>query len=157
MPLPDSARKASSSVMSSPNAGGVIGQTIAMEGVFAFFAESVFLDIFLAGRERFGPRLHWLSSLFIFAGSWLSGFFIIATNAWMQHPVAYSLSDHKAQLTSLWGLLTNPWLGWIYAHNMAGAAITVRSCLLRWGRCICCSIGTTSSPGSAYGWASSAR
>src|ERR687886_993732 len=71
-------------------AGGVIGQTLAMEGVFAFFAESVFLGIFLAGRGRVSPRLHWISALFVFAGSWLSGFFIIATNAWMQHPVAYS-------------------------------------------------------------------
>jgi len=105
-------------------AGGVIGQTLAMEGVFAFFAESVFLAVFLAGRERFSPRVHWLSSLFVFVGSWLSGFFIIATNAWMQHPVSYSVSHGKAQLDSLWGLLTNPWLGWIYAHNMNGAAIT---------------------------------
>jgi cytochrome d ubiquinol oxidase subunit I len=105
-------------------AGGVIGQTLAMEGVFAFFAESVFLGIFLAGRERVSPRVHWISALAMFVGSWLSGFFIIATNAWMQHPVAYSVSHGRAQLNSLWGLLTNPWLGWIYAHNMSGAAIT---------------------------------
>src|SRR3954464_15282417 len=69
-------------------AGGVIGQTLAMEGVFAFFAEPVFLGVFLAGRDRFSPRVHWISALAILAGSWLSGFFIIATNAWMQHPVA---------------------------------------------------------------------
>ncbi|MGZ4180877.1 MAG: cytochrome ubiquinol oxidase subunit I [Solirubrobacteraceae bacterium] len=105
-------------------AGGVIGQTLALEGVFAFFAESVFLGIFLAGRDRFSPFVHWLSAMFMFVGSWLSGFFIIATNAWMQHPVAYSVSHGKAQLNSLWSLLTNPWLGWIYAHNMSGAAIT---------------------------------
>src|SRR5437763_4097799 len=105
-------------------AGGVIGTTLAMEGVFAFFAESIFLGVFLAGRDRFSARVHWLSSLFLFAGSWLSGFFIIATNAWMQHPVAYSVSKGRTQLDSLWGLLTNPWLGWIYAHNMSGAAIT---------------------------------
>jgi cytochrome bd ubiquinol oxidase subunit I len=105
-------------------AGGVIGQTLAMEGVFAFFAESVFLGVFLAGRDRVSPRIHWLSALFMFGGSWLSGFFIIATNAWMQHPVAYSVDQGRAQLNSLWGLLTNPWLGWIYAHNMSGAAIT---------------------------------
>jgi cytochrome d ubiquinol oxidase subunit I len=105
-------------------AGGVIGQTLAMEGVFAFFAESVFLGIFLAGRERVSAGVHWLSAIAVFVGSWLSGFFIIATNAWMQHPVAYSVSHGRAQLDSLWGLLTNPWLGWIYAHNMSGAAIT---------------------------------
>jgi cytochrome bd ubiquinol oxidase subunit I len=105
-------------------AGGVIGQTLAMEGVFAFFAESVFLGIFLAGRNRFSPRVHWLSALMVFAGSWLSGFFILATNAWMQHPVAYTVDGGKAQLNSLWALLTNPWLVWMYPHNMGGAAIT---------------------------------
>jgi cytochrome d ubiquinol oxidase subunit I len=105
-------------------AGGVIGQTLAMEGVFAFFAESVFLGIFLAGRARVSPRVHWISALFMLAGSWLSGFFIIATNAWMQHPVAYSGSGKAVHLDSFWGLLTNPWVGWQYAHNMSGAAIT---------------------------------
>jgi cytochrome bd ubiquinol oxidase subunit I len=105
-------------------AGGVIGQTLALEGVFAFFAESVFLGIFLAGRERVSARVHWISALMIFAGSWLSGFFIIATNAWMQHPVAYSANGKAVQLDSFWGLLTNPWVRWQYLHNMSGAAIT---------------------------------
>src|SRR3954463_10935604 len=105
-------------------AGGVIGQTLAMEGVFAFFAESVFLGVFLAGRDRVSPRVHWISALFVFAGSWLSGFFIIATNAWMQHPVAYDIQDGKAELNSLGDLLTNDWLPWQYLHNMGGAALT---------------------------------
>jgi cytochrome d ubiquinol oxidase subunit I len=105
-------------------AGGVIGQTLAMEGVFAFVAESIFLGIFLAGRDRVSPRAHWISALAILVGSWLSGFFIIATNAWMQHPVAYDINDGKAELNSLWGLLSNEWLPWQYLHNMGGAALT---------------------------------
>src|SRR3954452_1290667 len=105
-------------------AGGVIGQTLALEGVFAFFAESVFLGIFLAGRKRVSARVHWISALMVFAGSWLSGFFIIATNAWMQHPVAYSANGKAVQLDSFWGLLTNPWVRWQYLHNMSGAAVT---------------------------------
>jgi cytochrome d ubiquinol oxidase subunit I len=105
-------------------AGGVIGTTLAMEGVFAFFAESVFLGIFLAGRERVSARIHYISAIFVFLGSWVSGFFIIATNAWMQHPVAYSGAGDKVQLDSFWGLLTNPWVTWQYLHNMSGAAIT---------------------------------
>jgi cytochrome d ubiquinol oxidase subunit I len=42
----------------------------------------------------------------------------------MQHPVAYSVEHGRAQLDSFWGLLTNPWLPWQYAHNMSGAALT---------------------------------
>ena len=70
-------------------AGGVIGQTLAMEGVFAFFLESAFLGLFLYGEKRLGPRGHWWSAVAVFLGSWLSGFFIIATDAWMQHPVGF--------------------------------------------------------------------
>src|SRR3954453_1787557 len=82
-------------------AGGVISQTLAMEGVFAFFAASVFLGIFLAGRDRVSPRTHWISALFVFFGSWLSGFFIIAANAWMQHPVAFDRVGERLELNSL--------------------------------------------------------
>ncbi len=106
-------------------AGGVIGQTLAMEGVFAFFLESSFLGLFLYGEKRLGPRLHFLSAFMVFAGSWLSGFFIIATNAWMQHPVGYEIAtDGSVQLASFRALLTNPWVGWQYVHNMLGATIT---------------------------------
>jgi cytochrome bd ubiquinol oxidase subunit I len=103
-------------------AGGVIGQTLAMEGVFAFFLESVFLGIFIWGRVS--DRLRWIAAVAVFVGSWVSGFFIIATNAWMQHPVAASVEGGRAHLDSFWGLLTNPWLIWQYLHNMSGAAIT---------------------------------
>ena len=37
-------------------AGEVVGQTLAMEGVFAFFLESTFLGLFLFGEKRLGPR-----------------------------------------------------------------------------------------------------
>src|SRR5437773_12452522 len=71
-------------------AGGVIGQTLAMEGVFSFFLESTFLGLLLFGEKRLGPRGHWLAFM-VFLGSWLSGFFIVVTDAWMQHPVGYRL------------------------------------------------------------------
>ena len=72
-------------------AGGVIGQTLAMEGVFSFFLESSFLGVFLFGEKRLGPKAHWFAAFLVFVGSWLSGFFIIATDAWMQHPTGYQL------------------------------------------------------------------
>src|SRR6266498_1194069 len=61
----------------------------------------------------------------VFFGSWLSGYFIIVTDAWMQHPVGYSLAaDGTAHLNSFWALLFNPWAVWQYIHNMSGAVIT---------------------------------
>jgi cytochrome d ubiquinol oxidase subunit I len=105
--------------------GGVIGQPLAMEGVFSFFLESAFLGLFLFGEKRLSPRGHWASAFLVFLGSWISGFFIIVTNAWMQHPVAYSvLPNGSYEVTSFWGLLTNPWALRQYAHDMSGAVVT---------------------------------
>jgi cytochrome d ubiquinol oxidase subunit I len=123
-------------------AGGVIGQTLAMEGVFAFFLESAFLGLFLYGEKRLGPRGHWWSAVAVFLGSWLSGFFIIATDAWMQHPVGFvGAVDGSVQLSSFWELVLNPWAWWQYAHNMGGAVITgsivmasVGAFYLLWGK-----------------------
>ena len=106
-------------------AGGVIGQTLAMEGVFSFFLESSFLGLFLFGEKRLGPIGHWFAALMVFIGSWLSGYFIIATDAWMQHPVGHEvLPSGEIVLRSFWALLLNPWAFWQYAHNMNGAVLT---------------------------------
>jgi cytochrome d ubiquinol oxidase subunit I len=105
--------------------GDVIGQPLAMEGVFSFFLESAFLGLLLFGEKRLSPWGHWASAFMVFLGSWISGFFIIVTNGWMQHPVAYSvLPNGSYEVTSFWGLLTNPWALIQYAHNMSGAVIT---------------------------------
>ena len=106
-------------------AGGVIGQTLAMEGMFAFFLESAFLGLFLYGEKRLSPRAHWLSAVAVFVGSWISGYFIIATDAFMQHPTGYyRAADGTMQLSSFWAFVLNPWAGWQYAHNMSGAVVT---------------------------------
>ncbi len=106
-------------------AGGVIGQTLAMEGTFAFFLESTFLGLFLFGEKRLGPKGHWWAAFLVFLGSWLSGYFIIATDAWMQHPTGYTVGPNgEIVLSSLAGLLLNPWILWQYTHNMIGAVIT---------------------------------
>src|SRR6266852_271059 len=105
--------------------GGVIGQPLVMEGVFSFFLESAFLGLFLFGERRLGRWGHWWVGVAMFLGSWLSGFFIIVTDAWMQHPVAYArLPDGSFDVASFWGLLLNPWALIQYAHTMCGALVT---------------------------------
>lgn len=106
-------------------AGGVIGQTLAMEGLFSFFLESTFLGLVLFGEQRLGPRGHWACTFLLFLGTWLSGFFIVATNAWMQHPVGWTRgADGRLELASLTALFTNPWLFWQYLHTMLGSVVT---------------------------------
>jgi cytochrome bd ubiquinol oxidase subunit I len=106
-------------------AGGVIGQTLAMEGVFSFFLESTFLGLVLFGEKRLGPKLHWFATAMTCAGAWLSGFFIIATDGWMQHPVGYRTgANGEIVLSSFQALIFNPWTWWQYAHNMTASVVT---------------------------------
>src|SRR6185437_5701708 len=87
--------------------------------------ESTFLGLFIFGEKRLGPKLHWLSAVATWLGSWLSGFFIIATDAWMQHPVGHHVTaDGHIVLDSLLQLITNPWILWQYTHNMLATVVT---------------------------------
>jgi cytochrome bd ubiquinol oxidase subunit I len=104
--------------------GDIIAQTLAMEGAFAFFLESAFVGLFLFGERRFGQRVHWFSSLMVFLGTWASGYFIIATNAWVQHPVGYrTLENGNIELNDYWAVLLNSWMFPQFAHNMGGAVV----------------------------------
>jgi cytochrome d ubiquinol oxidase subunit I len=106
-------------------AGDIIAQTLAMEGAFAFFLESAFLGIFLFGENVFGQKMHWFSSLMVWLGTWASGAFIVASNAWMQHPVGYTVaSNGRLHINNYWAVLFNSWIGPQYSHTMSGAVVT---------------------------------
>jgi cytochrome d ubiquinol oxidase subunit I len=105
--------------------GGIIGQGLMMEGVYAFFLESVFLGLFLFGEKRVPLVVHWLSSVLVACGTLLSGYFITMTDAFMQHPVGYRVgTDGVLHLTSLWAVMSNPYELWEYTHTINGALVT---------------------------------
>src|SRR2546429_3600929 len=106
-------------------AGDIIAQTLAMEGAFAFFIESAFLGIFLFGEQVFGQKMHWFSAFMVWLGTWASGGFIIASNAWMQHPVGYTITANgRLHLSNYWAVLFNSWILPQYLHTMSGAVLT---------------------------------
>jgi len=105
--------------------GGIIGQTLAMEGMFSFFLESSFLGLFLFGEKLLGHKLHFLTGFLIFLGSWASGYLIIATHSWMQYPVGYEILENgKFVLNNFSALFSNPWLLPSYFHNQAASLVT---------------------------------
>jgi len=105
--------------------GGVIGQTLALEGLFAFFLESSFLAMLVWGEKTLGPKKHFAAAVALLVGSWLSGVFIVTTNAFMQHPVGYVRdADGVFALASLSDFLFNPWALAQYAHNQLASLIT---------------------------------
>jgi len=106
-------------------AGNVIGHTLAMEGLFAFFLESAFLTVLVWGERRVGRIGHWLSAMALFVGSWLSGYFIVVTNAFMQHPVGHEVGmDGALRLADFRTFVLNPWAIAEYLHTMVAALVT---------------------------------
>lgn len=105
--------------------GGVIGMTLAMEGMFAFFAESAFLGLFLFGEKKLGQRGHLFAAFMLFLGAWLSAYFIITTNAFMQYPQGYAINaEGNLYLAEVSAFMFNRWVFWQYAHTMCAAVVT---------------------------------
>jgi cytochrome bd ubiquinol oxidase subunit I len=96
--------------------GGVFGAPLAIEGLAAFFLEATFLGLWIFGWDRLSPRLHLATIWLVTLGTWLSAYFILVANSWMQHPVGYKLVDGEAQLTDVWALLSNEFALRAYVH-----------------------------------------
>ncbi len=106
-------------------AGSVVGHTLAMEGLFAFFLESSFLSLLVWGEQRLNQVGHFIAAVALFVGSWLSGYFIVATNAFMQHPTGYAIgADGSLRLADFWAFVLNRWALMEYAHNMLSSVVT---------------------------------
>jgi cytochrome bd-type quinol oxidase subunit 1 len=104
--------------------GNVFGAPLAMEGLGAFFLESVFLGLWLFGWDKLPRRVHLLTIWAVAFGSAFSALFILAANSWMQHPVGYVMVNGKPQLNDIWALFTNPVFVWGYAKVLFAALTT---------------------------------
>jgi cytochrome d ubiquinol oxidase subunit I len=106
-------------------AGGVIGHTLAMEGMFAFFLESTFLGLLVWGEKKLSPRAHLGAAIALLGGSWLSAYFIVSTNAFLQHPVGYSVTESgNLVLVSAPALLFQKWALVQWAHTILAGLVT---------------------------------
>jgi cytochrome d ubiquinol oxidase subunit I len=103
--------------------GNVFGAPLAIEGLAAFFLESTFLGLWIFGWDRLSPRLHLATLWVAVLGTWLSGYFILVANSWMQHPVGYKIVNGEAQLTSVWALLSNGFALRAYVHIILAGLI----------------------------------
>ena len=86
--------------------GDVFGAPLAIEGIGAFMLESTFIGLWIFGRDLLGPRVHLACAYVVWFGTWLSAYFIIAANSWMQHPVGYTInaSTGRAQANDIWAI-----------------------------------------------------
>src|SRR6476619_7038795 len=94
----------------SDKAGPVIGPLMGYEVLSAFFLEAGFLGVMLFGLNRVGPRLHFLATLMVAAGTFMSAFWILAVNSWMQTPAGYGVNEvGQFVVTDWWAVIFNPY------------------------------------------------
>jgi cytochrome d ubiquinol oxidase subunit I len=110
--------------------GDVFGAPLAIEGLAAFMLEATFLGLWIFGWDRLSPRVHLATIWIVALGTWLSGYFILVANSWMQHPVGYEMVDGKAELTSVWALLSNGFALRAYLHVLLAGLIFGSSVML---------------------------
>ena len=106
--------------------GDVFGAPLAMEALLAFFLESTFIGLWIFGWDRLPRGVHlaciWLAAI----GTNLSAYFILAANAWMRHPVGFTVNPEngRTELTSIWAVLSNTQAWSTYLHVVSAAFIT---------------------------------
>jgi cytochrome bd ubiquinol oxidase subunit I len=92
--------------------GDVFGSPLAIEGVFAFFLESIFLGVLLFGWDRVSKKMHFVSTVLVCLGAHLSAVWITVANSWMQTPAGFHLVGEglhaRAEITSFWAMVFNP-------------------------------------------------
>ncbi|MGF7236669.1 MAG: cytochrome ubiquinol oxidase subunit I [Frankia sp.] len=112
--------------------GDVFGAPLAMEGLAAFFLESVFLGLWVFGWDRLPKRVHLATIWAVAVGGALSAAFIMAANSWMQRPVGYKINpaNGRAELTDIWAVLTNPVFLWAYLHVLLASLVTASAVML---------------------------
>jgi cytochrome bd ubiquinol oxidase subunit I len=106
--------------------GDVFGPPLAIEGIGAFMLEATFIGLWVFGWDRLSPRVHLAMVYLVWAGTWLSAYFILAANSWMQHPVGYELNDQtgRAEANDILTILTQGFLLFAWTHAILAGLVT---------------------------------
>jgi cytochrome d ubiquinol oxidase subunit I len=109
----------------SDKAGSVIGPLMAYEVLTAFFLEAGFLGVMLFGMKRVGPKLHFVATLAVAVGTFISAFWILSANSWMQTPQGYAVNAHGQFVPAdWWKIIFNPSFPYRLTHTVLAAYLT---------------------------------
>ena len=110
----------------SDKAGPVIGPLMAYEVLTAFFLEAGFLGVMLFGINKVGPRLHFVATLAVALGTFISAFWILAVNSWMQTPTGYEMAPNGQFVPgpSWLAIIFNPSFPYRLVHTVLAAYLT---------------------------------
>jgi len=103
--------------------GDIFGSLLAIEATVAFFLESTFVAVWFFGWGKLSPKAHLACIWIVAVASNISAFWILTANAWMQHPVGYTMRNGRAELTDLIAIVTQKYALLEFIHTVGGAYI----------------------------------
>ncbi|MDQ0463287.1 cytochrome d ubiquinol oxidase subunit I [Caulobacter ginsengisoli] len=105
--------------------GPVIGPLMAYEVMTAFFLEAGFLGVMLFGMNRVGPALHFAATLAVAVGTFISAFWILSANSWLQTPAGYAINAAGQFVPAdWWKIVFNPSFPYRLTHTVMAAYLT---------------------------------
>jgi cytochrome bd ubiquinol oxidase subunit I len=106
--------------------GDVFGSPLAIEGLGAFMLEATFIGLWVFGWNRLSPKVHLATIYLVWLGTWLSAYFILAANSWMQHPVGYELNsqNNRAEANDIFEILFQKFVLFAWGHAILAGLLT---------------------------------
>ena len=131
----------------SDKVGPVLGPMMGYEVLSAFFLEAGFLGVMLFGRERVGPRLHFFATAMVALGTFMSAFWILSANSWMQTPSGHTINPDGQFIAADWFMVIfNPSFPYRLVHMLLAAYLTTAMASA------CCATGKLGSAGNQPNW-----
>ncbi len=103
--------------------GDIFGSLLAIEATVAFFLESTFIAVWAFGWKKLSPKVHVMAIWIVAIASNVSGYWILTANAWMQHPVGYTIRNGRAELTDFMAVITQKYAVYEFFHQISGAYV----------------------------------
>jgi len=103
--------------------GDVFGALLAIEATVTFFLESTFIAVWAFGWKKLSPKAHAVAIWLVAIASNLSAYWILTANAWMQHPVGYTIRNGRAEVTDFLAVITQSFALLSFVHTVSGAYV----------------------------------
>lgn len=101
-----------------------LGPMLSYEVVTAFFLEAAFLGVLLFGRGKVPEGVHLFAAIMVALGTFISSFWILSANSWMQTPAGYEMIDGHFHITSWMAAIFNPSFWYRFAHMVMASFLT---------------------------------
>ncbi len=103
--------------------GDIFGSILAIEATAAFFLESTLIGVWIFGWKKLSKKAHATVMWLVAFASTLSAVWILIANAWMQHPVGFTIRNGRAELVDFAAVVFQKYAVVEFIHTVSSAYV----------------------------------